>query len=216
MNRDFEASNHDEAIERTLAGLREVEVPAALEDRVLRVLRGVEEEAVSDGRLGWFAGWIVWAGVGAACAAMVLFAFTSQQGRWVSRAGQDGAIRAGRTAVRSAAATLPVASSAAEPSGVGSEMAVTPVEGTRVRVESGRAGERVRGHSAKGSVRRVSMPLGRSLPLPEPPLTEEEKLLQRVVRSGNQQEMALLNPQERAKEEASARADFRAFAEQQN
>jgi hypothetical protein len=50
-----------------------------------------------------------------------------------------------------------------------------------------------------------------SFPAPEPPLTEEEKLLQRIARSGNQQQLAVLNPELRAKEEAASEAAFEQF-----
>ena len=194
MNRDLKAGSHEEVIERTLSGLRGVEVPAGLENRLLQAVRAADAAAGSTGRRAWFAGWRGWAGLGVACAAVLVVALGPVQGRNASRAGEKIADRVAVPVCR------PV---------VGN----TPAVLNQVRVDGDRAAARVR--PARVSGRRMSLQRGRSLPVQEPPLTDEEKLLQRVARSGNQQEMALLNPEERAKEEASARAQFRAFTEQQ-
>jgi hypothetical protein len=53
-----------------------------------------------------------------------------------------------------------------------------------------------------------------SHPAPEAPLTNEEKLLLRVVHSGDPQLIAMLNPEIRAKREAESEAEFQKFAEQ--
>jgi hypothetical protein len=55
-----------------------------------------------------------------------------------------------------------------------------------------------------------------SHPAPEEPLTQEEKLLLRVVHRGDSREMAILNPEVRAKNEAEDEAEFRQFVEQSN
>ena len=53
-----------------------------------------------------------------------------------------------------------------------------------------------------------------SHPAPEEPLTREEKLLLRVVQKGDSQQMAMLNPQVREKQEAESEAEFKKFVEQ--
>ncbi|MGA9670359.1 MAG: hypothetical protein WBQ94_14195, partial [Terracidiphilus sp.] len=53
-----------------------------------------------------------------------------------------------------------------------------------------------------------------SYPAPKAPLTQEEKLLLRVVHEGDPQEMAMLNPEIRAKQEAQSDAEFQEFVEQ--
>jgi len=53
-----------------------------------------------------------------------------------------------------------------------------------------------------------------SHPAPEAPLTSEEKLLLRVVHTGDPQLMAMLDPEERAKQEAASEAEFQKFVEQ--
>ena len=55
-----------------------------------------------------------------------------------------------------------------------------------------------------------------SHPAPEEPLTQEEKLLLRVVHRADPQEMAMLNPEVREKHEAEDEAEFRRFVEQSN
>lgn len=53
-----------------------------------------------------------------------------------------------------------------------------------------------------------------SHPAPEEPLTEEEKLLLRVVHKGDAREMAMLNPAIRERQEAEEEAEFHKFVEQ--
>jgi hypothetical protein len=53
-----------------------------------------------------------------------------------------------------------------------------------------------------------------SHPAPEEPLTREEKLLLRIVQKGDSQQMAMLNPQVREKQEAESEAEFKKFVEQ--
>jgi hypothetical protein len=55
-----------------------------------------------------------------------------------------------------------------------------------------------------------------SHPAPEVPLTQEEKLLLRAVRTGDPQVIAMLNPEERARQEAASEAEFQEFVEQSN
>jgi hypothetical protein len=53
-----------------------------------------------------------------------------------------------------------------------------------------------------------------SHPAPAAPLTREEKLLLRAVHTGDPQVMAMLDPEERARQEAVSEAEFRKFVEQ--
>jgi hypothetical protein len=50
-----------------------------------------------------------------------------------------------------------------------------------------------------------------SFPAPEAPLTEQERLLLRIVHRGDPVEVAMLNPQELAREEALEAAEFQRF-----
>ncbi|HEY1808829.1 MAG TPA: hypothetical protein VGG42_09720, partial [Acidobacteriaceae bacterium] len=50
-------------------------------------------------------------------------------------------------------------------------------------------------------------------PAPPQPLTEQEKMLLRVAQVGNPQEMAMLNPEIRAKKEAQSDQEFQRFFE---
>lgn len=53
-----------------------------------------------------------------------------------------------------------------------------------------------------------------SHPAPEEPLTQEEKLLLRIVKKGDEKEIAMLNPAIREKQEAEEEAEFHKFVEQ--
>jgi len=53
-----------------------------------------------------------------------------------------------------------------------------------------------------------------SHPAPEAPLTDEEKLLLRVVRLGDPQVTAMLDHEVRARQEAEQEAEFQQFVEQ--
>lgn len=53
-----------------------------------------------------------------------------------------------------------------------------------------------------------------SHPAPVAPVTQEEKLLLRTVRTGDPQLIAMLNPEERARQEAESEAEFQKFVEQ--
>jgi len=53
-----------------------------------------------------------------------------------------------------------------------------------------------------------------SRPAPPLPLTKEEKLLLRVVHAGGPEELAMLNPDERARREAESEAEFQQFFRQ--
>ena len=50
-----------------------------------------------------------------------------------------------------------------------------------------------------------------SRPAPPLPLTKEEKLLLRVARTAGPEELAMLNPDERARREAESEAEFQQF-----
>lgn len=53
-----------------------------------------------------------------------------------------------------------------------------------------------------------------SHPAPEAPLTQEEKLLLRAVHLGDPQVTAMLDPEERARQEAESEVEFQQFIEQ--
>jgi hypothetical protein len=55
--------------------------------------------------------------------------------------------------------------------------------------------------------------LAKSYPAPPMPLTEQEKLLLRVVRKGDPEELAMLNPETRARREAQDTDQFHQFFE---
>jgi hypothetical protein len=53
-----------------------------------------------------------------------------------------------------------------------------------------------------------------SHPAPEAPLTQEERLLLRIVHRGDPEELAMLNPQIRAQRDAESEAEFLKFVDE--
>jgi hypothetical protein len=51
-------------------------------------------------------------------------------------------------------------------------------------------------------------------PAPQAPLTEQERLLLRMVQTEAPEQIAMLNPEIRAKQEAQSEAKFQEFVEQ--
>jgi hypothetical protein len=177
----------DEAIERALSGLRQVGPPAGLESRVLWAMRHKREAA--EERIGslWPAHRLRWIGLGlAATAALLMVATTLHQ----HNAGSSEQQSAGMSAAR-----LP-----------------------ETAVESGQRNGFDRPVFTKSEkrqvhrvVRLVHQEQAAGFFAPEPPLTEEEKLLQRIARSGDPNQWAMLDPERRAKDEAASEAQFEQF-----
>jgi hypothetical protein len=182
----------NESIERALSGLRQVEAPAGLEDRVLRAVHDkmeIAKEPVDSRR--WPA-WASWAGFGlAAATALLMVAIALHR--------HDGS-RSERQAVSAPAKRLPDTTAAANPPRNEFDRAVS------VRPEK----------QVHQAVREAHPRQLASFPAPELPLTDEEKILQRIARSGDQQQLAVLNPELRAKDEAASEAEFKQFEQNRN
>jgi hypothetical protein len=182
----------EERIEAALDGLRKARAPEGLEERVLAAVRVREAEIAS--RVGWESAW-VWGGVAAAVAVMVV-------------AGVMLGLRHG--AAGAGTAQMPPATHA------GPAAAVAPVPEKRAAVDE--AARQVvapvmrgRRHRAARVVR-VSRTEGRrSYPAPLAPLTEEERVLLAIARSGRLEDLAMLDPVARARENARDDAEFEQF-----
>lgn len=171
----------EERVERVLAGLGKVEARKGLEERVLRGVRA--RVAESGGVAGW--GW----GVGAVAVAGVVLLVGGRWGGEVSmgRVEQARVLPTPRVEMRMVA---PVVSVAAP-----------------LRHERG-ARRVVRKSMDEVAVREM---LAASLPAPELPLTDEERLLRRVARKGEAEEVAMLDPMLREAREAKGKAEEERF-----
>ena len=182
--------NPDEAIERVLAGLRDVEAPAGLERRVLAAM---EERAAVRGSRRPGLGWVVGLGVAAVVVAGVL----------IVRAPK---VQVEKVAGVHALAVKPVVEN--EPK---RNTGVSPL-----RVRSGRDDVNFREVQRGEQVRRMEVAVvekveERGFPAPPMPLTEEEKLLLRVAHRVDPQELTPLNAEARQREQSEFDREFVEF-----
>jgi hypothetical protein len=182
-----EGKQDDEMLERLLAGLG---APPVEDGFVQRVTRGVEARtAAAEPRTrGW--GGAIWGFASVAAAVLLCVAAVH------ALRGRDAAPR-----VR----TMPVILPNSKPKGID---AVAVQEARIERVNAPRRREvAARRHSPPA-------PALVSFPAPEAPLTEQEKLLLGIARSGNPEELATLSPEIRARQEAKQKAAFHRVFEQ--
>jgi hypothetical protein len=218
--------NADEAVEKALAGLREVEPSPGLEQGILQAaenagpvqsswLAGLRFAIVARGRLNSARSWAL----PLACAIGILTAFliglgvdsrlpksAKQQARIFAadpnhRAGTKGAGRAPKPAQPDRRVEKEI-----------SEARGYATTGTKTRepVRSTRQPMTAEEEIALAEMRAPSHPA------PEAPLTEQEKLLLRIVHQGDPQLMAVLNPEVRAREQEQIQAEFQEFVNQSN
>jgi hypothetical protein len=194
----------DEAMEKVMAGLRDVEAPVGMERRILERLENVAEVR---GRADWRQLWpgrtgVVW-GLGCGVvAATILIALAipvvHRRGPVAARGNDVGAkVLAGREAVVSA----------------GEFHGKRPVLAGVSSVSQ----QKVRGVAAVAAVQgdedsvAMSEMRAASFPAPPMPLTDEEKLLLRMVHQGGPVELAMLDPRLEALRDAEEKADFQRF-----
>jgi hypothetical protein len=174
----------DGTIERLLAGLRDVEPPGGIERRILEALDGVEaREAVASASL-----WRPAMALLLACSAILIVTITVHQHR---HAPADS----GRL-------TSADVRRAARPEFV-TQRAPTGPRRTNSRVSVRRP------HDVHASGETQAS----SFPAPPLPLTEQERLLLRLAHGGDQENLAILNPDVRAAQTAKATEQFQQFFE---
>jgi hypothetical protein len=181
--------NSDDAIERVLTGLREAEAPIGMERRILEAMQ--DRVSVRSARLP------LWAWGGAfACTAAVCVAISM-----IYRIEQVP-IQSNLRPV--SAGMLPIGSEAA----VKSELPLLsqPIVGVKANVKRAKVAR------GKDSVTLREMQTA-SFPAPPMPLTDQEKLLLRVAHRGDPEELAMLNNEMRAKQEAEGKTEFQKFFE---
>jgi hypothetical protein len=180
--------NSEEAIGKVLAGLRDTEAPPGMERRILDAVEArASERRVATSRWAWS---MAMAGV----VAVSLFIGNTV----IHRHGQS------TTQARHA---VP-----AESAGITQKASRLPQEPIS-RNRANHSGQKAQPISAEEAVLLQEM-RAPSHPAPEAPLTNEEKLLLSVVHAGNPQLIAMLNPEERARQEAESEAEFQRFVEQ--
>lgn len=201
----------EEAIEKVLAGLRDAEAPAGMERRILEA---IEDRAMARSRSGWrrfrpiwlagsagpvrgrfLAGGVAFAGV----LAVVLAVLAIPAIHRLEHAAPQAKSSTSPGSARPAAASGLVAKVAQpQPPGASARAMVK----TRVR----KAGDLRDSDSVA-----FQEVLAASHPAPPMPLTEQEKLLLRIAHTGDPVELAMLNPEIRARREAQGEAEFQAF-----
>jgi len=202
--------NSEEAIERVLAGLRDVEAPAGLERRVLN---GLEERAAARALTGWRWFGPVWRGVpvgyaacGVALASVVLVVLAVPAIR-----------RFGHVAAPSKMGVTPAMSSPAARSAIVAKRAEPGLHGRGVRLAKTADGARAdligAGRSAAEPEDSVAISEMRaaSFPAPPMPLTEQERLLLRIAHLNDPVEMAVLDPKLREMHDAQEKTEFQRF-----
>ena len=199
----------EEAIEKVLAGLRDAEAPAGMERRILGAL---EEREVVRVRLGWRSfvpEWLgasesqglVW-GVGLAGLLMVVLVIPV-----VRRSVRVPAYAKGNLAPAAGMVNRAVSEGVAKSAHFFSgQSGVRAMKGAEVQ-EVGTTG--VQDSDALA----VEEMHAESRPAPPLPLTEQERLMLRLVHSGDRQELAKLNPMVRMDQEAEETAEFQRFFE---
>jgi hypothetical protein len=191
--------NPEKAIERVLEGLRDAEAPVGMERRIVEAVRDRVAEGAGHGwlrrpiwletrRVGWGAG---------AVAVLVAVAML-----YTMRRAPD-------LPQRRAVAVMPAGGSKVA---VASGGPVLP-GGTERQDGRERLGvSRVRRASARVVDDSNSIALGAANhPAPPMPLTEQERLLLRIVHKGDPVEMAMLDPMVRAARNVEERTEFQRF-----
>jgi hypothetical protein len=212
--RDAGTNNSGEAIEKVLAGLRDAAAPDGMERRILA---GLEERAAARSRSVWR--WLlpVWTPAnpaavrslvcGAALAGVVVVALAIPAIRRLGHAPVQGRQQAGRNSIPAGAAALRASGAVAESArsalsrggvrSIGKKEAERSAVGAEVVVD---------GDSAALEEMHAA-----SYPAPPMPLTEQERLLLRLVHKDDPVELAMLDPKLRALQDLEDKAEFQRF-----
>jgi hypothetical protein len=203
--------NSEEAIDKVLAGLQEVETPVGLEQRILS---GLEARALKQAESGWrrFApGWrgalVCYAACGVLSAGVLIVALAVPAIRRIGHVFEGAKMDVPsevpfETGSDVAARQNGNASLAA--SNRSTKTAPTVGSGLMLVAESGV------GSGAEESLAMSEMQAA-SFPAPPMPLTEQERLLLRMVHRTDPVELAMLDPKLEAIRDAEEKAEFQSF-----
>jgi hypothetical protein len=176
--------NSEEAIGKVLAGLRDAEAQAGMERRILEAIE--ERTSTHPSATPRWAWSLAFAGVVVVCLLMA-----------INRHGQ----------------TTTQAQHTVAPESAGTQVATLLRNESITPARAATHLQRVRQTNGADAVLLQEM-RAPSHPAPEAPLTAEEKLLLRVVHTGDPQLMAMLDPDEQARKDEAIEAEFQKFAEQ--
>jgi hypothetical protein len=181
--------NPDEAIDRVMQGLREAKAPEGMEQRILRAM----QQRTAEPRMRAVHPWLWSFGV-ASIAAVALIAV------WVHRAPRQ---QIDQIAVKRTILTHSVTNNVAvqTPQSVGLT--------SRSKVKRAEKSNSASASSEDGLA--MSEMMAPSQPAPSAPLTEQERLLLRIVHKGDPQELAMLGPVKRAAWAAKEKIEYENF-----
>ena len=206
-----------DGIEAALDVLRAARAPEGMEGRVLAAMRARENERSASG-LVW-----VWGGVAASVAVMV----------WMLAGGMRHEVREERRAAVERMDDGVRSSPKTDPGGQArtGKSLDSATDGGTVRCfgrddgilcggrddDSGVSEQPVRAVRRGLMVRRVAVREAGAVSFPAPPmpLTEQERLLLRVARKGDPEELALLNPVSRAARDVAEKAEVEKFFDEE-
>lgn len=204
-------NNSEEAIRKVLAGLRGCDVPVEMKRRILKA---VQDHASAEARPGWQWSRPIWLlNFGAPISRRLLFGVVVTGMLAVAlaipllhRAHRSGSAASQfKQMTPSPVSPIPPAT----PNQVAGSATVPPTA-TDFR-SAGKKRDRAVGvvrHSESLALRELH---AASRPAPPLPLTQEEKMLLRLIHTVGPQQLAILNSEERAKHEAEADAEFQQF-----
>jgi hypothetical protein len=212
--RNAGTNNSGEAIEKVLAGLRDAAAPDGMERRILA---GLEERAAAGSRSGLR--WLlpVWATArpvavgslvcGVALAGIFVVALAIPAIRRLGHTPMHGPQQAGRNSVPAGTTALRASEAAA-----GSARSALSRGGARSigkrEAEMSAAGADVVLDSDSAALEEMH---AASYPAPPMPLTEQERLLLRLVHKDDPVELAMLDPKLRALQDLEDKAEFQRF-----
>ena len=212
--RNAGTNNSGEAMEKVLAGLRDAAAPDGMERRILA---GLEERAAARSRSVWRQLLPVWAPAnpvavgslvcGVALAGVFVVALAIPAIRRLGHAPVQAPQQTGRNSVPAGAAALTVSEAAS-----GSARSALSRGGARSigkkEAEMSAAGADVVLDSDSAALEEMH---AASYPAPPMPLTEQERLLLRLVHKDDPVELAMLDPKLRDLQDSEDKAEFQRF-----
>jgi len=206
--------NSEEAIEKVLAGLRDTEALAGMEGRILNEL---EERAAARSRSGWRGLLPVWlfaparpVAVGSVACGVAL------AGIFVVALAIPAIRRLGPAPVQARRSSAPVGSpvlgapEAAAKSSQPASLRFGVRSAGKIKSEEGRNAESAAAGVDSDAVALEEMHAA-SRPAPPMPLTEQERLLLRLVHKDDPVELAMLDSKMRALQDSEDKAEFQRF-----
>lgn len=196
----------EEAMDKVLAGLREAEAPAGMEQRILDAL---ERRPLAQPAARWWTMTPVW-GLAAAClvCGVVLGAVAVT---WMTPKIHDVHESRAVPALPKSPSVPAVGAALVDAETLEKSARVSQDE-PNVRVVKGASPRKAVVADAEDS-EAVEEMRAASRPAPPMPLTEQEKMLVRIAKRNGEAEAAELNPTARAKKEADELAEFQNFFE---